>query len=272
MSPRRVSLSTLWLVLAFIALTGCASQDPTHTVPTTAPPFSVSTYNLELASATMRFDLYRPVSQRGASGRAPLVVVAHGLLRDRTHMAGWGRRLAQEGFVVAVPDMPNSSDHVLNARCINEMVQAICDGKISGCQVDPQRIGMVGLSFGGLSTLLAAADNPNVKVWVGLDAVDWHGRGVAAAPRVHAKTFIIRAPPSVYNQNGGGVALRDALPGCTETLVADAIHIDPEWPSDWLMELLIGIPSEQRREQFAGQTTKALKSELIDQTALTKVE
>jgi len=132
---------------------------------------------------------------------------------------------------------------------------------------------MVGLSFGGLSTLLAAADNPNVKVWVGLDPVDWHGRGVAAAPRVHAKTFIVRAPPSVYNQNGGGVALRDALPGCTETLIPDAIHIDPEWPSDWTMTLLIGIPSDQRREQFAGRTTAALKSQLGGSTPLlTKVE
>jgi hypothetical protein len=38
------------------------------------------------------------------------------------------------------------------------------------------------------------------------------------------------------------------------------------------MEMLIGIPSEKRREEFAGQTTAALKSALGEQTALTKVE
>ena len=187
-------------------------------------------------------------------------------------MAGWGQRLASEGFVVAIPDMPTEKDHPLNARCINELVNAICDGKIESCRVDPQRIGMVGLSFGGLSTLLAAADNPNVKVWVGLDPVDWDQRGVKAAPRVKAKTYIVRAPPSVFNQHGGGIALRDALPGCVETVVPDAIHIDPEWPSDWLMEMLIGRPSSDRREKFAGQATAALKEQLGEQTVVTKIE
>ena len=269
MSHRRLWLFPLCIVVAIFALCGCASQDPSQVAETTGPAISVSTHVLELASANMRFDLYRPATHE----HAPLVVVAHGLFRDRTHMAGWGTRLAHEGFVVAIPDMPNSEDHVRNAKCINELVAALGEGKIPSCRIDPHRIGMVGLSFGGLSTLLAAADNPNVKVWVGLDPVDWKGRGVAAAPRVHARTFIVRAPPSVYNQYGGGTALRDALPGCVETMVPDAIHIDPEWPSDWTMELLIGIPSEKRREQFAGQTTAALKMELGAPTpVLTKAE
>ncbi|HVT88783.1 MAG TPA: dienelactone hydrolase family protein [Tepidisphaeraceae bacterium] len=267
----RIHSAVTALCVLSVLLGGCAaSQDSSRlSQQTSEPATSVSTHTISLPTATLRFDLYRPAT----SGRAPLVVVAHGLFRDRTHMAGWGKRLAENGFVVAIPNMPTEGDHIRNAQAINELVDAICNQRICECNVDPHRIGMVGLSFGGLSTLLAAADNPNVKVWVGLDPVDWKGRGVAAAPRVKARTFILRAPPSVYNQNGGGIALRDALPGCVETLVPDAIHIDPEWPSDWTMELLIGIPSDQRREQFARQTTAALEQQLgIASPALSRAE
>jgi dienelactone hydrolase len=43
-------------------------------------------------------------------------------------------------------------------------------------------VGLVGFSAGGLATLLAA-DDPRVRVWVGLDQVDVAGKGVAAARR-----------------------------------------------------------------------------------------
>jgi acetyl esterase/lipase len=268
-----VSSCGFWITcVAFAMLCGCSSPQGSTRIlhPKDGPAIVVSTHTLDLSGATMRFDLYRRQDQ--PSDPSPLVVVAHGLMRDRTHMAGWGERLAAEGFIVAIPDLPDSKDHPRNARCINELVAAVCQQHIGECQVDPQRIGMIGLSFGALSTLLAAADNPNVKVWVGLDPVDWRGRGVAAAPRVHARTYIVRAPPSIFNQNGGGIALRDALPGCIETVVPHAIHIDPEWPSDWLMEALIGRPSSDRREVFAGQATAALKSQLSGSTAMTKIE
>src|SRR5258708_4425506 len=103
-SPSALCVSTLCrlAVLAVIVLSGCASEGSSH-LPTSASAISVSTHILELPSANMRFDLYRPASQVSAPGRAPLVVVVHGLFRDRTHMAGWGKRLAAEGFVVAVP-------------------------------------------------------------------------------------------------------------------------------------------------------------------------
>lgn len=191
-------------------------------------------------------------------------------------MAGWGRRLAQQGFVVAIPDMPTLADYPHNARFINELVEALCDGSIDpSCKVDSNRIGLIGLSAGGLATLLAAADNPNVKVWVGLDPVDRGGLGVAAAPRVLAHTFIVRAPASMWNSDGNAVVLRDALPGCIDTLVPDAIHIDPEWPSDWTMQLLIGTPSDERREEFATHATAALRMELgggASGAVLTKIE
>ena len=261
----------LFALLLVSLLTGCAGTRNPQSGSSRA--ITVSTEDLDLQSGPVRFDLYRSANRSTAP--APLVVVAHGLWRDRTHMAGWGELLAQQGFIVAVPNMPTLSDYPRNAIAINELVHSLCDHPIDSCKIDRNRIGMIGLSAGGLATLLAAADNPDVKVWVGLDPVDRGGLGVAAAPRVRARAFIVRAPASIWNSDGNAVVLRDALPNVvSDTLVPNAIHIDPEWPSDWTMELLIGSPSEQRRDEFAARATSALRHELGDQPTpvLTKIE
>jgi pimeloyl-ACP methyl ester carboxylesterase len=248
-------------VFILCATAGCTSSNPACDVPEISPGVSVSTQKLDLPSGPVRFDLYRPVTARPA----PLVILAHGLWRDRTRMKGWGQMLAREGFVAVAMDMPTLADYEHNGRSIDELIDALCKGAVADCRIDPARIGLVGHSAGGLATFLAAADNPNVKIWVGLDPVDRHGIGAAVGSRVHARAVVVRAPPSQWNQNGNAVTLLHSLPhGGSDTIVDDAIHIDPEWPSDWTMEFLMGRTSEQRREQFANRTVAALKNELMN--------
>jgi pimeloyl-ACP methyl ester carboxylesterase len=179
-------------------------------------------------------------------------------------MAGWGQLLAHEGFVAVAMDMPTLADYERNGRSIDELIDALCAGAIPSCKIDRQRIGLVGHSAGGLATFLAAAENPNVKVWVGLDPVDRHGIGAAVGNKVHARAVVVRAPPCQWNQQGNAVTLLQSLPhGGSDTIVDDAIHIDPEWPSDWTMEIMMGRTSEQRRERFARTALAALKTELM---------
>ena len=60
-----------------------------------------------LSAGAAHVDIY----WRDTAEPAPLVIVAHGFARRRHNMSGWGRLLAEEGFVVAVPDLPAWSDH-----------------------------------------------------------------------------------------------------------------------------------------------------------------
>ena len=240
------------------------AQTNVATSPAMLPPSSVQTLTADLSSGHVRFDLYLPPS---AEPR-PLVIVAHGWLRDRTRMVGWGQRLSEEGFVAAVPDLPTVSDHPRNGRAMNELIAWLCANAPASAHIDKSRIGMLGYSAGGLSTLLAAADNHSVRIWVGLDPVELRNLGAAAAQRFHRTAVVVRAPPSSWNHEGNAALLMHALPkGCVDLMVPNAIHIDPEWPTDWQAELVMGKSSEARREQFVKYALGALKAELLETPA-----
>jgi pimeloyl-ACP methyl ester carboxylesterase len=260
---RRNRLEAAFRVLAILVVcgtAGCMSSNPAHELPQIGPGVTVSTQQLDLPSGPVRFDLYQPAT----SAPAPLVILAHGLWRDRTRMAGWGQVLARQGFVAVAMDMPTLADYQHNGRSIDELIDALCSGAIVSCKVDAQRIGLVGHSAGGLATFLAAAENPKVKIWVGLDPVDRHGIGAAVGSRVGARAVVVRAPPSNWNQHGNATTLLKSLrQGGSDTIVEDAIHIDPEWPSDWTMEFLMGQTSEQRRDVFVHWAVGALNDELM---------
>ena len=210
------------------------------------------------------FDLYLPNSPEPA----PLVVVAHGFTRGKANMAGWGECLAREGFVAVVPTLPSWSDHRRNARSINELIDGFRDASPHAPRVRGERVGVMGFSAGGLSSLLAAADNPSIVVWIGLDPVDRDGLGAAAAARLKCHAVMLRAEPSPWNAHGNASAIEEAMQGrCQSVLVAGAVHVDAEWPTDWAAELMCGRSDEQKRAEFVLQAVAALKSNLRHSSA-----
>src|SRR6186713_1305987 len=114
----RCTWSTRFCFVVLVTIVvGCAplAQAPRMASPATLPSTPVQTVTAELAGGHLRFDLYLPASTEPR----PLVVVAHGWLRDRTRMVGWGNRMAEEGFIAAIPDLPTLSDHPHNGRAMN---------------------------------------------------------------------------------------------------------------------------------------------------------
>jgi dienelactone hydrolase len=219
-----------------------------------APDVRVEAREVSLPSGRVGFDLYRP----SGAGPHPLVVVAHGFWRSRANMAGWGRHLAAHGFVAAVPDLRAWADHERNGRAVRELIDTLLSAP--PMPIDAARIAVVGFSAGGLATLLAAAEDPRIRLWVGLDPVDRNGKGVAAAPRVKARPVIVRAEPSRCNANGNARDIERAFAGRVTVAVIDgATHTDPEWPTDWKARLVCGGDDGERRARFVDATTAALK-------------
>jgi len=249
------------LLVFFLAiLTSCASLRPAGPALVQGSTVPIQELQATLPAGAVKFDLYLPAAARSA----PLVVVAHGFLRTKANMAGWGKMLAAEGFVVAVPTLPTLSDHPRNARAIGELTQWLCATLPYRDHIDAGRIGFMGFSAGGLSTLLAATDDPKVKIWVGLDPVDRDGLGLAAVPRLHAQCAILRAEPSPWNAQGNSRTLIEALgPRCQTFLIPGAIHIDAEWPTDAMAELACGKSSDQCRSDFVSHALAALKASLL---------
>jgi len=182
---------------------------------------------VQAPAGTFDVDLYLPAG----GGKAPLVIVAHGFWRSKEKMADWGKHLAEQGFAVAVPTLPAWADHARNGRAICELIDWIASS-VPTADVDTERTGLVGFSAGGLATLLSA-DDPRVRVWVGLDPVDVAGKGAAAAKRVSAFALVLRAEPHSCNGHGNAKGIQSALTARSLGLmIKGATHADPEWPTD----------------------------------------
>lgn len=205
----------------------------------------------------VRFDLYRPASS--LAGPRPLVVVAHGFWRSRVQMAAWGAHFAGLGYATAVPDLPAWSDQARNARALVALVASLLAHPPTGLAIDGQRVALVGFSAGGLATLLAAADDSRVRLWIGLDPVDRGDAGIAAARRFKGRAVILQAEPSACNARGNARGLIDALGArAVVTRIPGATHVDAEWPTTRLARLACGGSDERRRQQFVAAATAAL--------------
>jgi dienelactone hydrolase len=182
--------------------------------------------------------------------KRPGVVVAHGFMRSKRYMAGWGAALAERGMVAAVVTQPFLAKHLRNAKALEAVVAA---GRRQAWPMALNgRMGLMGFSMGGLTTLLAASrmDEP-VEAWVGLDPVDFDGKGAAVAGRVKVAGLALLAEPAPFNLEGNALSMLADYGGeVTVWRVAGATHCDPEAPTDWLGQLACGRVDEKRQRLF----------------------
>jgi len=104
----------------------------------------------------------------------PLVIYSHGFMSDRRGGTYLARQLASRGYVVASPDYPltfsqapgganffDVAEQPGDIRFLIDRLLAIAaqDGAFLGGAIDAQRIGLTGLSLGGMTTFLAAFDS-----------------------------------------------------------------------------------------------------------------
>ena len=221
----------------------------------TTATLASQTIHAKFPTGAANVDIYWP----DTAALAPLVIVAHGFFRHRYNMSGWGRHLAKEGFVAAVPDLPAWSDQARNSRFISDLRAYLCAGESWRQRIDRLRVGLMGFSAGGLASLLSAAGTPGLAIWVGLDPVDRNGIGAQAAPLVKCHTIVLTAEPSACNAHGNARGIIAALPRCEHFNIAGAVHVDAEWPTDWMAEAVCGRSTDARRGEFRWRATAALR-------------
>lgn len=253
----RMHHAGLAVVVALVAIAG-GSTSCTHTNQSVSPNGMPKTLRVQLPAGAADVDVYWP----DAAAQAPMVIIAHGFSRHRHNMSGWGQHLAREGFVAVVPDLPTWSDHARNGRFISELQAYFGASEPWKTRIDATRVGLLGFSAGGLSSLLAAAESPRVAIWVGLDPVDRDGMGARAAAMVRSRTFVLTAEPSACNAHGNARSIIAALPHREHDSVPGASHADAEWPTSWMAELLCGRSTEEKRGAFRVRATRALHEAL----------
>jgi len=239
---------TVSAAIAGCVVTGSHTNQPAVTRPT------LETIRVDFPAGDADVDIYWP----DTAAPAPLVIVAHGFLRNRHSMSAWGQHLAHEGLVAAVPDLPAWSDHARNGRFISDLRAYLCSGESWKQRIDPSRVGLMGFSAGGLSSLLSAAEGNDLAIWVGLDPVDRDGIGAKTASMVKCRAVVLTSEPSACNAYGNARGIIAALLRCEHFSVAGAVHGDAEWPTDWIAQVVCGRSTEERGNEFRRRATTAL--------------
>lgn len=218
--------------------------------------------HLTLTGEEVGASVYAP---RDLDAPAPVVVVAHGFSRSRRYMAGWGMALAQNGMIAVVLNQPAFADWRQNGRALAELAKQLrTEGDaLTGLKTNGD-VALVGFSMGGLSTLLAAETDPKVRCWVGLDPVDFKGRGVRAIQKLDMPCCILRAEPGAWNRGGNARQLVEAAKTTLFALkVKDATHCDVEEPTDLAGKLACGWTDPSRHDVFVEYAVAFLRGILL---------
>ena len=234
----------LAVVLGLVALLGCATCTM---APGLSPGVRQTTAVVDCGGERVKVDFYAPASREPC----PVVVVAHGFTRSKRYMAGWGAELAARGMAAAVLTQPKVSGHARNAVAIRQLLEAGVKGEWPGGVLCNGRTGLAGFSMGGLTTLLAASQRPELDAWLGLDPVDFDGLGAQAAAKVKARGLALLAEPAAFNRDGNAVAMLRPYAGSLSVVrVIGASHLDAEYPTDALGQWMCGWVNPRRQQWF----------------------
>jgi acetyl esterase len=134
----------------------------------------------------LQLDVRRPPGERGNArpGRRPAVVTVHGgggMVGGRSEDVLWSAWLAEQGYVVFSIDYrlglpPRWQDATGDVKCAVGWVKENADRY----GVDPDRIALMGRSFGGLLALLAAYTEGDPRLPPSCDVPDTRVEAVAA--------------------------------------------------------------------------------------------
>jgi dienelactone hydrolase len=199
------------------------------------------------------------IKSADAVGRRPVVIALHGTGGSKQNMIALCRKLAERGFVAVAIDgryhgerktgkgqndyndaivhaWHGSGEHPFYYDTVWDVMRLV-DYLQTRDDVDPARIGLIGISKGGIETYFAAAADQRIAVAVpcigvesfrwALDNNDWQGRigtiqnafdviakenGVTKPDTAFVQKFYDRVVPGIYSEFDGSEMLKLIAP------------------------------------------------------------
>lgn len=251
-------------LMGLFAVSGWGAVDPSLT-----GPFPSGRLTLGIPGTggqTLTTDVYFPGTVTDgvalAAGSCPVIVYGHGFSQNKNLYANLGRHLASRGFVVLIPNFGFlASNHARNAEDLRLCLDWITAQHANTNSIFFDRIrltcfGAAGHSAGGLSAILAAAQDPRIAALSLMDPVDNSGQGVAALANISIPVAMTWSEPSSCNANGSAVTLYNAAQGVKRGIkVVGANHTDPQDPAGLLSIMICGAPNPARQALYRRHLT-----------------
>ncbi|MBN8612237.1 MAG: dienelactone hydrolase family protein [Deltaproteobacteria bacterium] len=196
-----IALSVCFALFGSFLAARASAQAPEDRGPLTVETWDAGTLTLD--GARIRTRVYYPAGAgpTGSGGPFPLVGVIHGANANGAYHTELASTLASRGFVAVVPDMPctvTACDHDANQRQITALLawavaqSADPSSRLSGT-VDGSRRGLIGHSWGGLSSHITAARDPSIDSVVLLDPNDDGTDGLSVTASITAPHLTLLA-------------------------------------------------------------------------------
>ena len=197
-------------------------------------PFDVATqknYEIRL-SATERIDTDLFLS--APAGKAPLVIILHGLDSSKEEHAYQAMHLASWGMHSLALQLPNNGPWVSNGRTLAKLVDFIYRApEIIDSRIDVKKIILVGHSYGGASVAVALAEGAAAAGGILLDPAAISRDLPAFLSRINTPVMVLGADEFLSSARNRDYFYRFIRSGIGEVSIKDATHGDAQFPSEF---------------------------------------
>ncbi len=167
-----LSIDTAIIAAGVLGTVGwIGSERAIHRAPRTYPWRVADFPNVRPEPVRLTSRARTPIAGTFFPGRSrATIVLSHGYGDQQEQMLPWADFLNRAGYSVFTYDMRNrgasGGDAITLGALEQEDLLAVVDYLVTRPDVDPERIGALGLSLGAVATILAAARDPRIKAVV----------------------------------------------------------------------------------------------------------
>ncbi|MCC7486169.1 MAG: alpha/beta hydrolase [Burkholderiales bacterium] len=168
-----------------------------------------------------------------AGERLPLVVLLHGHANSKDDHVFQALHLASWGMHAMTVQLPNRGPWIGNGRTLARVIESVHrTPALAGGTFDPDRIILVGHSFGATAVAAALAEGAPAMAAVLLDPAGIGRRLPSLLARVRVPVMVIGADEEIWPTRNRDYFFRFIPRGVAEISIRDAIHEDAQYPTE----------------------------------------
>jgi pimeloyl-ACP methyl ester carboxylesterase len=226
-------------------------------------PFAVTERTDHELRLGPREAFYGDLYLSAAAERAPLVVFVHGYDSSKEAHANQAMHAASWGMHALSVQLPKRGPWVTNGRLLTRIVNHVRRSPDSvDPRVDPNRIVLVGHSFGAAAVAIALGEGAPAVGGVLLDPAAVGRDLPKILQQINKPVMIIGADEQVGSTRNREFFYRYVRSGVAEVSIKDATHEDAQYPSEYSLRNYGSDPytTEELQIAFAAALTSAAMS------------